>query len=449
MSILNPTMNFVATLEHMAKHYPDSLKANGIWAPASLFSSSEADLLEDRRVTNWGKLTIERKTVSFLMKKLGREAYNYTYMSGNRNPHLHSLFEAAKDKYCPEMSAGTVRLWFQHYLQFGLTPEEMRREKRKAKVGTKGLSFTDEDKAALDEIIREEPELYLDEIQDRMQEKRNKIWAPSTLWRQLKRQNYSLQVCTFRAIEQSLHERMSYKGRLDLMVKHPRQVVFLDESHKSANAARRRRCWSPKGITPRRPEYFTAANGKRYTLIAACDYNGFIAEACQMVEREHGDSDQDLSRGTVDGERFEMWVENMLVPVLGNYERGEARSIVVLDNASVHHSDRVVRLIEEAGAVVIYTAPYTPELNPIEYMFRQYKSFLRRHHDMDWVILNTLALRTVTPADAKALFRHCEVPGCQHYGKESRSRSRALIIALSNQNKMVAAGAALYQSHST
>ena len=62
---------------------------------------------------------------------------------------------------------------------------------------------------------------------------------------------------------------------------------------------------------------------------------------------------------TVDTKRFIEWVENRLLPVLGRYEKGEARSVVILDNASIHHDDEIVDLIESTGARVIYTAPYS------------------------------------------------------------------------------------------
>jgi transposase len=57
---------------------------------------------------------------------------------------------------------------------------------------------------------------------------------------------------------------------------------------------------------------------------------------------------------------------------------------VGLDNASVHHSEYVVHAIESAGAKVIYTAPYSPDLNPIELMFGQYKAALKRHTFLPW-----------------------------------------------------------------
>ena len=38
-----------------------------------------------------------------------------------------------------------------------------------------------------------------------------------------------------------------------------------------------------------------------------------------------------------------------------------------MDNASIHTSIRVREIIENAGATLIYAAPYSLELNPIKY----------------------------------------------------------------------------------
>jgi transposase len=64
--------------------------------------------------------------------------------------------------------------------------------------------------------------------------------------------------------------------------------------------------------------------------------------------------------GAVDGRAFEAYVERLLAPEL---ERGQ---IVLMDNLSVHNSKRVKRLIEEAGAALLFLPPYSPDLNPIE-----------------------------------------------------------------------------------
>jgi transposase len=55
------------------------------------------------------------------------------------------------------------------------------------------------------------------------------------------------------------------------------------------------------------------------------------------------------------------------------------RSVLILDNAKVHHTSAVQAAAEQAGILLVYLPPYSPMLNPVEFMFHEMKSFLRRH----------------------------------------------------------------------
>jgi transposase len=152
---------------------------------------------------------------------------------------------------------------------------------------------------------------------------------------------------------------------------------------------------------------------KRYSLIASCNWEGFIPEASHIVEREYGSDDRDPERGTVDAQRFEDFLEQHLIPILGKAINKEANSIVVMDNASIHNSTKVREMIEGAGAMLIYTAPYSPEYNPIEFMFGEYKKSLKRlsyNGTLDWLDVHHRAIQSVSPKQAKAFFSHCQVP---------------------------------------
>jgi hypothetical protein len=142
--------------------------------------------------------------------------------------------------------------------------------------------------------------------------------------------DYTLQKAVYIAKQRSEVERDRYRQRLESHLTRPEQLVFIDETHKSANASRRQRAWSKKGVTPVFDAFFEEEFRRRYTLIAACDIDGFVIEACKLVEREHGKNDRDPDRGTVDMERFEKYVEESLVPVLGKFYLDEPRSIVVI-----------------------------------------------------------------------------------------------------------------------
>jgi hypothetical protein len=67
---------------------------------------------------------------------------------------------------------------------------------------------------------------------------------------------------------------------------------------------------------------------KRYSLIASCNWEGFISEACHIVEREYGSDDRDPEHGTVDAQQFEDIIDQYLIPILGKAINKEANSIV-------------------------------------------------------------------------------------------------------------------------
>ena len=74
--------------------------------------------------------------------------------------------------------------------------------------------------------------------------------------------------------------------------------------------------------------------------------------------------DVHLAEGTVNGSKFEKFVKSSLIPILNPFNK---HSIVVMDNASIHHVENLYKLIEfQAGAKLIYLPPYSPDLNPVE-----------------------------------------------------------------------------------
>lgn len=65
----------------------------------------------------------------------------------------------------------------------------------------------------------------------------------------------------------------------------------------------------------------------------------------------------ELTEGTVNGDLFVNFVEHSSVPVLQPFDGRNSRSIVVMDNASVHHVNKVAELIHGAGALYILSLP--------------------------------------------------------------------------------------------
>jgi transposase len=50
-----------------------------------------------------------------------------------------------------------------------------------------------------------------------------------------------------------------------------------------------------------------------------------------------------------------------------------------MDNASFHHTDGILQMCEDAGVILLYLPPYSPDLNPIEEFFAELKAFIKRN----------------------------------------------------------------------
>jgi transposase len=138
---------------------------------------------------------------------------------------------------------------------------------------------------------------------------------------------------------------------------------------------------------------------------------GRIARWRETLRQEHDDpalSSMSLSgmgpsmvvEGGTEGAVFEGYLRQMLVPALGEGD------VVVMDNLSVHKSERVRELIEGAGAHLLYLPPYSPDFNPIEEAFSKIKNLIRKAGARVHEAL-VAAICEVSEEDAKAFFEHC------------------------------------------
>ena len=88
-------------------------------------------------------------------------------------------------------------------------------------------------------------------------------------------------------------------------------------------------------------------------------------------------------------------------------------SILILDNAVVHHSAEFVAMVEATGCQVLYLSPYSPDFSVIEFCFHQVKEHLRRNREMAVEDLHAAlwaALSSVTPENMQGYFRNCGYP---------------------------------------
>lgn len=71
-----------------------------------------------------------------------------------------------------------------------------------------------------------------------------------------------------------------------------------------------------------------------------------------------------------------------LSPLLYPFNGVNPHSIIIADNASVHHVEGVTELLENLGVQIYFLPPYTPDFNPIEELFPKVKLTLRANEHL-------------------------------------------------------------------
>ena len=141
-----------------------------------------------------------------------------------------------------------------------------------------------------------------------------------------------------------------YQGRVD-----PARLVFIDETWTKTNMAPLRG-WAQAGarLLARAP----FGHWNTMTFVAALRHDRI--EAPWLLD------------GPMNGKRFRVYVEKVLVPTL------QPDDLVVMDNLGSHKGRAVRRAIRQAEAKLFLLPKYSPDLNPIEQVFAKLKHMLRK-----------------------------------------------------------------------
>ena len=79
-----------------------------------------------------------------------------------------------------------------------------------------------------------------------------------------------------------------------------------------------------------------------------------------------------IYRYSTDTSLFNTWLENCLIPVLPE------KSVIIMDNAPFHKSDKTRKMIEEQGHRLLFLPAYSPDLNPIEQYWANLKANIKK-----------------------------------------------------------------------
>lgn len=171
------------------------------------------------------------------------------------------------------------------------------------------------------------------------------------------------------------------QGKLD-----PRKLVFVDETGANTKMVR------SHGRAPR---------GQR--LIGKQPFGHWKTTTFTAGLRREGITAPWVLDGPMNRDAFLVSLDKVLCQTL---QEGD---LVVMDNLPAHKGEEVAKLIEAAGAKLLFLPPYSPDLNPIELAFAKLKTFLpkaaERTVDTLWDRIG-LILHDFTSQECANYFRH-------------------------------------------
>ena len=135
--------------------------------------------------------------------------------------------------------------------------------------------------------------------------------------------------------------------------------MFVDESHSDDRTTDRLYGNSIRGTRPVASCFMV--RGQRYTVSVAANYRGII--------------DYQVVRGSCTGSNLFCWIVNSLYFALDD------DSILVMDNAAIHHYGPFLLLLEYLDVDIIFLPPYCCFLNPVEHIFASLKAAIRRNRE--------------------------------------------------------------------
>ena len=238
------------------------------------------------------------------------------------------------------------------------------------------------------------PGLQLEELVGFLWKEFRHLSTTSTVSRYLKSTGWSQKKPRRVAKEQNPDLRDAYLHKMSSF--HSYHIVYVNESGLDKRIGLRRTAWAPIGVTPIQIAKFH--RGQRYNILPAFSQRGILKAR--------------VLPGSIDGQVFEAFIEDLL-PSMGRYPAPE--SVLVMDNAPIHHTERIQQMCDEAGVILVYLPPYSPNLNPIEEFFAELKAFIQREwkyfeedpeHDLGAFLEGCIDIVGKKEKGAKGHFRH-------------------------------------------
>ena len=144
------------------------------------------------------------------------------------------------------------------------------------------------------------------------------------------------------------------------MLENAGKFVFVDESGLNREY---RRLYARAKRGTKIQEKMTGKRAKRTNIIAGLVYGETAERHVAVQSYEHSTTSS----------FFEDWFEFELIPVVPE------NSLVIMDNASFHRKQALYDIADRYGVKLLFLPPYSPDFNPIEHTWANFKKWLRSH----------------------------------------------------------------------
>lgn len=173
------------------------------------------------------------------------------------------------------------------------------------------------------------------------------------------------------------------------------KLVWLDETGCDKRDHIRKMGYAMKGERPVCKRILH--RGQRISAVAAMCCDGVIA--------------LELEAGTMNGDKFFQFITETLIPEMMQFDGSNARSVLLMDNCSIHHVSPVLEMLTDACILTMFLPPYSPDLNPAEELFSLVKYYLREHDEVlqsvdDPSPIIRAAFNSVTSTDCLGWIHH-------------------------------------------
>ena len=120
----------------------------------------------------------------------------------------------------------------------------------------------------------------------------------------------------------------------EISIYDPDMLIWIDETGSTRRNSIRSYGYSLRGTRP--CTHILRVSGERLSA--------FPVMATRRIE------DVFVCKGSVDGEVFQQFLCQCVLPIILPFDGNNPRSVVVMDNASIHHLERVYDIITGIGA---------------------------------------------------------------------------------------------------